>query len=173
MEANPQPESQSSFQAVSRKWGVKLPWLQCPPHLNCNFLYFSNIQKDGSSTLRDPLITEKDSHKLSSTSLSAHQAFCLFCFSFVLCLLIMDIKSFICTRRFLATLGPWLCSVILNFKDIGNDLYSVLWKLACRVRLISNGWDRRTMMTGLYYCTSILNTTSVMLLLFKDFVDLI
>lgn len=31
MEANPQPESQSSFQAVSRKWGVKLPWLQCPP----------------------------------------------------------------------------------------------------------------------------------------------
>lgn len=64
MEANPQPESQSSFQAVSRNWGVKLPWLQPPPHLNCNFLYFSKIQKDGSSTLRDPLITEKDPHKL-------------------------------------------------------------------------------------------------------------
>lgn len=104
-------ESQPSIQAVSSKLaaeemgerrGVKLPWLQSSP-LNCNFPYFSRIQEEGSSTLSDLWLQRGLTQIASSTLLAAHQARCLFCLSFVLWVLIMDMKetAFICTHRFL------------------------------------------------------------------------
>lgn len=93
---------QQQVEEMGERRGVKLPWLQSSP-LNCNFPYFSRIREEGSSTLSDLWLQRGLTQIASSTLLAAHQARCLFCISFVLWVLIMDMKgtAFICTHRFL------------------------------------------------------------------------